>query len=315
MRDEDTKSCSNLTSSVAHKPRHLHTEACKKSVFKVHYNLLVLHSDVFRTMLSVPMKEATERALEFKDVKPETVERVLEYIYTGEYWIPPPEPVKPTTGCVPKVAGKRSCIKGYKGLFKEEMELSELDPASLHKALQVAGPPVIVVAAPTPPEGSQDESDLQESPPSVRSARVDFSIHSATAAHSRAPRSFRCAGARIAGDSPSNPPLSLRAQHPTSTVRLGEMRRCKYHSGMFAWDEHCDYRSIIKLHNLHVDAIGGHRASSSLSHSYFKQLIAHAKVYVFAHAYNISGLENLSYSRIKAILQKYDLNLIPQFIN
>jgi len=59
--------------------------------FKVHKLVLAARSEMFRTMLTVPLREAAENEVSLDGLTPETFERVLEFVYTGRLDPPPPE--------------------------------------------------------------------------------------------------------------------------------------------------------------------------------------------------------------------------------
>jgi len=56
---------------------------CRERVFDCHMFMLSSRSPVFRAMFSNNMEEATTKKVEIKDLSPEVVEDMLEFIYTG----------------------------------------------------------------------------------------------------------------------------------------------------------------------------------------------------------------------------------------
>lgn len=60
------------------------TISCEDDIFHCHETILRMRSPVFARMFEQKMSESTNRVLSICDVKKDTVEALLEYIYTGE---------------------------------------------------------------------------------------------------------------------------------------------------------------------------------------------------------------------------------------
>jgi len=58
--------------------------ACEDKIFKCHETILRMRSPVFEKMFQLKMSESTDRKMNISDVKKNTVEALLEYLYTGE---------------------------------------------------------------------------------------------------------------------------------------------------------------------------------------------------------------------------------------
>lgn len=58
---------------------------CQGHTFKVHRFIICKQSQFFETARTGPFKESTEQTVDLPDDDPETVERVISYLYMGDY--------------------------------------------------------------------------------------------------------------------------------------------------------------------------------------------------------------------------------------
>lgn len=64
-------------------------------IFHVHKDILTSQSQVFRAASTGIWKESTERKIDLEDWDGETVGRLVEFLYTGNYQYPNPEQISP----------------------------------------------------------------------------------------------------------------------------------------------------------------------------------------------------------------------------
>lgn len=79
----------------------------RQTRFLIHKDILASQSQPFRDAITGIWKEATERKIDLEDWSGDTVGRLVEFLYTGDYRYPNPEeiistPVIPETGTVPE---------------------------------------------------------------------------------------------------------------------------------------------------------------------------------------------------------------------
>lgn len=61
---------------------------CDDKVFSAHRAILATRSPVFSAMFRSDMKEAREQCVEIRDIKPDVLEKLLCYVYTGNVDLP-----------------------------------------------------------------------------------------------------------------------------------------------------------------------------------------------------------------------------------
>lgn len=73
-----------------------------ESRFFVHANILVSQSQPFKNALAGNWKEATERKIDLNDWDGDTVGRLVEFLYRGNYQYPDPAPISAEDATTPQ---------------------------------------------------------------------------------------------------------------------------------------------------------------------------------------------------------------------